>query len=80
MNLYRVVTESHLKGFHRRPLIKKSFIQAHREGLLIGSACEQGEVFRCILERYDDAYTRHIASFYDYLEVQPLGNNRFLRI
>ena len=78
MNLYRVVTESHLKGFHRRPLIKKSFIQAHREGLLIGSACEQGEVFRCILERYDDAYTRHIASFYDYLEVQPLGNNRFL--
>ncbi|MBE5780767.1 MAG: PolC-type DNA polymerase III, partial [Clostridiales bacterium] len=78
MNLYKVVSESHLKGFYRRPLIKKSFIESHREGMLIGSACEQGEVFRAILERYDDAHVKEIASFYDYLEVQPLGNNRFL--
>lgn len=77
-NLYKIVTESHLHHFHRRPVIPKSFVETHREGLYIGSACEAGELFRALIGRQDEYHLEQIAKFYDYLEVQPLGNNAFL--
>ena len=80
-NIYRIVTDSHLNefgGMHKRPLVRKSYLNRHREGILLGSACEQGEVFRAILEQYDDQTTEMIVQDYDYLEIQPRGNNVFL--
>ncbi len=77
-NLYQMISESYLKHFRRNPLIPKSLIEKHREGLLIGSACAAGEVFRAMLRRVSDAELKRLASFYDYLEIQPVCNNRFL--
>ena len=77
-NLYKLITKSHLEYFKRYPIIPKSLILEHREGLLIGSACEAGEVFGMVSEGRSRLEQRRIASFYDYLEIQPICNNRFM--
>ncbi len=77
-NLYKLVTESHLNHFYRRPRVPKSLLAVHREGLIVGSACEKGELISAILRYASDGELKHIARFYDYLEVQPDGNNYFL--
>lgn len=77
-NLYKLVTESHINHFYRRPRVPKSLLAAHREGLIVGSACEKGELISAILRYASQGELEHIAQFYDYLEVQPDGNNYFL--
>ncbi len=77
-HLYDIITESHLHHFYRTPRIPRSLLEAKREGLLLGSACEAGELIRGILAGRDHEEIRRIASFYDYLEIQPLDNNAFL--
>lgn len=77
-NLYELVTYSQIKHFYRKPLMYRSEIERLREGLIVGSACEAGELYRSILLGFSDSYCLDIADFYDYLEIQPLGNNDFL--
>jgi len=77
-NLYKLVTYSHLEHFYRRPRIPRSLLMAHREGLLLGSACEAGELYRAILQAATPDDLTRIASFYDYLEIQPIANDMFL--
>ncbi len=77
-NLYKLITHSNIKCFARKPRVPRSELIRRREGLLIGSACESGEVFRAVLDLKDDRELRRLTSFYDYLEIQPNGNNAFL--
>ena len=78
-NIYRMVSLSHLKYLYKsRPRLPKKIISELREGVIIGSACEAGELIRAIVAGTDDEKLLEIASFYDYLEIQPIGNNAFL--
>ena len=77
-NLYKLVSHSHLKYFYKKPRITKQEILNHREGLLLGTACYQGELFKAVLEGKDDETLKKIVEFYDYLEIQPNENNKFL--
>lgn len=78
-NIYEMVTASHLKYFFRTPRLPRSLIEEKREGLIIGSACEAGELFRAVVSHASEEQLEKIVAFYDYLEIQPIGNNAYMK-
>lgn len=78
MNLYRLVSMAHMDYFARRPRIPKSQLMKWREGLILGSACEAGELYRALLDDADEERIEELVRFYDYLEIQPIANNEFM--
>ncbi|PWJ50900.1 PolC-type DNA polymerase III [Faecalicatena contorta] len=77
-NLYQLISQSHLTYYNRRPRIPKSVLNRHREGLIVGSACEAGELYQAILNKRSSEFIARLADFYDYYEIQPVGNNWFM--
>lgn len=77
-NLYELISHSNVKTYKKRPLIPKSLLAQKRAGILVGSACEQGELYQAIIHNLPEEKIEEIASFYDYLEIQPNGNNAFM--
>ncbi|KRQ86986.1 DNA polymerase III PolC-type [Caloramator mitchellensis] len=77
-NLYKIISKSHIEYFNKRPRIPKSLIESMRDGLIIGSACEAGELYRALLNGANDSDIEKIVKFYDYLEIQPRQNNYYL--
>ena len=78
INLYRLVSMGHLDYFYRKPRVPKSMFLKYRDGLIIGSACEAGELYRALLDEAPESRIKELVDFYDYLEIQPIGNNKFM--